>query len=254
MNDPTRSSGMTRLRNYFLTGVVVCAPIAITAYLAWSFVGWVDSWVKPYIPAQYNPDNYLPFAVPGFGLIVALFLITLVGFLTANIIGRSIVSTGEKLLNRMPLVRNIYSGLKQIFETVLANRQELFNQVGLFEYPRRGAWSIVFIAKQQETEVNAALESVHGKTIAVFRPITPNVTTGYLLYVPEEDVIPLEMSVEDAAKMLISAGLVGPEYEARTKALAEAALSKRARRRKAAAAELVQPARSSRTASSRLKR
>ena len=254
MNDPTRSSGMTRLRNYFLTGVVVCAPIAITAYLAWSFVGWVDSWVKPYIPAQYNPDNYLPFAVPGFGVVVALFLITLVGFLTANIIGRSIVSTGEKLLNRMPLVRNIYSGLKQIFETVLANRQELFNQVGLFEYPRRGAWSIVFIAKQQETEVNAALESVHGKTIAVFRPITPNVTTGYLLYVPEEDVIPLEMSVEDAAKMLISAGLVGPEYEARTKALAKAALSKRARRRKAAAAEVVQPARSSRTASSRLKR
>ena len=254
MHDPTRSSGMTRLRNYFLTGVVVCAPIAITAYLAWSFVGWVDSWVKPYIPAQYNPDNYLPFAVPGFGLIVALFLITLVGFLTANIIGRSIVSTGEKLLNRMPLVRNIYSGLKQIFETVLANRQELFNQVGLFEYPRRGAWSIVFIAKQQETEVNAALESVHGKTIAVFRPITPNVTTGYLLYVPEEDVIPLEMSVEDAAKMLISAGLVGPEYEARTKALAEAALSKRAKRRKAAAPDLTQPARSSRTASSRLKR
>jgi uncharacterized membrane protein len=247
-------SGMTRLRNYFLTGVVVCAPIAITAYLAWSFVGWVDSWVKPYIPARYNPDNYLPFAVPGFGLIVALFLITMVGFLTANIIGRSIVSYGEKLLNRMPLVRNIYSGLKQIFETVLANRQELFNKVGLFEYPRRGAWSIVFIAKQQESEINDALDARHGKTIAVFRPITPNVTTGYLLYVPEEDVIPLEMSVEDAAKMLISAGLVGPEYEAKTKALAEEALSKRAKRRKQAAAEIVHPARRSRTASSRPKR
>ena len=245
---------MTRLRNYFLTGVVVCAPVAITAYLAWTFVGWVDSWVKPFIPSQYNPDNYLPFAVPGFGLIVALFLITMVGFLTANIIGRSIVSYGEKLLNRMPLVRNIYSGLKQIFETVLANRQELFNKVGLFEYPRRGAWSIVFIAKQQATEINAALDPVHGKTIAVFRPITPNVTTGYLLYVPEEDVIPLEMSVEDAAKVLISAGLVGPEYEAKTKALAEEALSKRARRRRAAAAEIVQPARKSRTASSRPKR
>lgn len=255
MSEPAVSlSGMMRLRNYFLTGVVVCAPIAITAYLAWTLIQWVDSWVKPYIPAAYNPDNYLPFAVPGFGLIVALVLITLVGFLTANIIGKSIVSYGEKLLNRMPLVRNVYSGLKQIFETVLANRQELFNQVALFEYPRRGAWSIVFIAKQQDTEVNAALESVHGRTIAVFRPITPNVTTGYLLYVPEDDVIPLEMSVEDAAKMLISAGLVGPEYDAKTKALAEEAMAKRAAARQGAEPAAPHPARSKRTASSRPKR
>ncbi|MCB1453022.1 MAG: DUF502 domain-containing protein, partial [Rhizobiaceae bacterium] len=110
---------MTRIRNYFLTGFIVTAPLAITAYLAWSFIGWVDSWVKPYIPASYNPDNYLPFAVPGFGLIVAVVLITLVGFLTANFIGRSIVRYGEYLLDRMPLVRSIYRGLKQIFETIL---------------------------------------------------------------------------------------------------------------------------------------
>jgi uncharacterized membrane protein len=222
MSDPAVSlSGMMRLRNYFLTGVVISAPLAITAYIAWSFVHWVDSWVKPYIPSAYNPDNYLPFAVPGFGLIVALVLITLVGFMTANIIGRSIVSYGEKLLNRMPLVRNIYSGLKQIFETVLAHRQELFNKVGLFEYPRRGAWSIVFIAKQQESEINDKLEGRHGRTLAVFRPISPNVTTGYLLYVPEEDVIPLDMSVEDAAKMLISGGLVVPDYQEKVITLPE---------------------------------
>lgn len=208
-------SAMTRLRNYFLTGVVITAPLAITAYLAWSFVRWVDSWVKPYIPSVYNPDNYLPFAVPGVGLIVALIMITLVGFLTANIVGRSIVSYGDSVLNRMPLVRTIYSGLKQIFETVLANRQELFNKVGLFEYPRRGAWSIVFIAKQRESEINEKLQPRHGRTLAVFRPITPNVTTGYLLYVPEEDVIPLDMSVEDAAKLLISGGLVTPEVPSR---------------------------------------
>ena len=250
MSEAHSMSGMTRIRNYFLTGVIVCAPIAITTYIAWTLVHWVDSWVKTYIPGRYNPDNYLPFTVPGFGLIVALIVITLVGFLTANIIGRSIVSLGERLLNRMPLVRNVYSGLKQIFETVLANRSELFTRVGLFEYPRKGAWSIVFIAKQQETEINAALQSRHGKTIAVFRPITPNVTTGYLLYVAEEDVIPLDMSVEDAAKLLISAGLVGPDIEARTKALAAEA---RAGRKRAAAAQ-VQPARNSRTASSRPKR
>ena len=106
---------MTRLRNYFLTGFIVCAPLAITAYIAWSFIGWVDSWVKPYIPGKYNPDTYLPFPVPGFGLIVALFLITMIGFLTANFIGRAIVSYGEYLLSRMPFVRSIYSALKQIF-------------------------------------------------------------------------------------------------------------------------------------------
>ena len=173
MNDPTRSSGMTRLRNYFLTGVIVIAPLAITAYLAWSFVGLVDSWVKPYIPARYSPDTYLPFAVPGFGLIVALVLITLVGFLTANFIGKAIVRQGESLLDRMPLIRNIYRGLKQIFETVLAHRSDLFSKVGMVEWPRRGAWSIVFIATQQESLINRALEEREGKTIAVFRPITP---------------------------------------------------------------------------------
>jgi len=202
---------MTRLRNYFLTGIIVTAPLAITAYLAWTIIHWFDSWVKPYIPARYNPDSYLPFAVPGFGLLVALLIITLIGFLTASFVGRAIVNFGERLLSRMPLVRNVYRGLKQIFETVLANRSDLFNKVALFEYPRKGAWSIVFIAKQQESEINAALAGRHGRTVAVFRPITPNVTTGYLLYVDESDLIPLDMSVEDAAKVLISAGLVTPE-------------------------------------------
>lgn len=260
MSKPVTSiSGMLKLRNYFLTGIIVCAPLAITAYLSWTVIHWVDSWVKPYIPARYNPDNYLPFTVPGFGLIVALVMITLIGFLTANIIGRSIISYGEKLLNRMPLVRNVYSGLKQIFETVLAHRTELFSKVGLFEYPRKGSWSIVFIAAQEDSEIGDALEEREGKTIAVFRPITPNVTTGYLLYVPEKDVIPLEMSVEDAAKLLISAGLVGPEYTNKTKALAKEALEKKALApalpgKKPAAKAAAQPARSRRTASSRPKR
>ena len=134
---------MTRLRNYFLTGLIVCAPLAITAYLAWSFIGWVDGWVKPYIPLRYNPDNYLPFAVPGFGLVVALLGITLIGFLTANFIGRAIVSYGESVLNRLPMVRGIHKALKQIFETVLSNKSEMFSKVGLVEYPRRmsGRWS-----------------------------------------------------------------------------------------------------------------
>lgn len=202
---------MTRLRNYFLTGFIVTAPLAITAYLAWSFVHLVDSWVKPYIPERYNPDHYLPFAVPGFGLIVAMLLITLVGFLAANFIGRTIVGFGKSLLDRMPLVRNVYRGLKQIFETVLAHRSELFSGVGLVEWPRRGAWSIVLIPKQERSQMNDALAGKEGDTIAVFRPITPNITTGYIMYVARSDVIELEMTVEEAARFLVSAGLVTPE-------------------------------------------
>jgi len=201
---------MARLRNYFLTGIVVCAPLAITVYLIWYFIHLIDSWVKPYIPDRYNPDTYLPFALPGFGVVVAILFITLVGFLAANFIGRTIVASGERLLERMPLVRNIYRALKQIFQTVLANRSELFNKVGLVEWPRRGIWSIVFISKQEHSEMNEVLAGREGKTIAVFRPITPNITTGYIMYVAEKDVIPLSISVEEAARFLVSAGLVTP--------------------------------------------
>lgn len=214
---------MTRIRNYFLTGFIVTAPLAITAYLAWSFVGWVDSWVKPYIPARYNPDSYLPFAVPGFGLIVALVLITIVGFLTANLVGRTIVSYGEYLLSRTPLVRNIYSGLKQILETVLSQRSKTFTKVGLIQYPRKGLWALVFIATEAEGEVSDLIEEEAGPSIAVFLPTTPNPTSGFLLFVPKSDITVLSMTVEEGAKLVISAGLVTPEYQKRTRKLAEQA-------------------------------
>lgn len=199
-----------RLRNYFLTGLIIVAPLAITAYLTWTFIGWVDSWVKPYIPQIYNPDNYLPFAVPGFGLLTALFLITMIGFLTANLVGRSIIGFGESLLDRMPLVRSLYKGLKQIFQTVLAEQSGSFKQAALIEYPRRGLWSIVFIATDTKGEVNERLPE--SESMSVFLPTTPNPTSGFLLFVPRKDVIILDMSVEEAAKMVISAGLVSPDF------------------------------------------
>ncbi len=219
---------MARIRNYFLTGFIVCAPLAITAWLTWSFVGWADSWVKPYIPGRYNPDTYLPFAIPGFGLIVALVLITLVGFVTASFVGRQVVNLGENILDRMPLIRSIYRGLKQILETVLSERANSFQKVGLIEYPRKGLWSLVFLAKEAEGEVAARLASETGPTVAVFLPTTPNPTSGYLLYVPKEDVIVLDMSIEAGAKLIVSAGLVSPEYHARTQELADAAMPQRA--------------------------
>ena len=205
-----RHAAGVRLRNYFLTGLIIVAPLAITAYLTWSFILWVDGWVKPYIPAIYNPDHYLPFAVPGFGLLTALFLITMIGFLTANLVGRSIIGFGESLLDRMPLVRNLYKGLKQIFQTVLAEQGGSFKQAGLIEYPRRGVWSIVFIATDTKGEVNHRLPD--DDPVSVFLPTTPNPTSGFLLFVPRKDIMVLDMSVEEAAKMVISAGLVSPDF------------------------------------------
>lgn len=218
---PKQKSALTRLRNYFLTGFIICAPLAITAYLVWSFIGWVDSWVKPYIPQVYNPDNYLPFSIPGFGLLVAFFVITIVGFLTANFIGRTIVGYGEDLLSRMPFVRNLYSGLKQIFQTVFSEQETSFEKVALIEYPRKGLWALVFIATDTRGEVDLVLKDNGKETVSVFLPTTPNPTSGFLLFVPKDDMHVLEMTVEQAAKLVISAGLVAPDVETAKKKLIE---------------------------------
>ena len=206
-----RPGAATRVRNYFLTGLVITGPIGITLWLTWTFIKWVDGWVKPFLPRIYNPDTYLPFPVPGFGLIVAIIVLTIVGFLAANFLGRSMLSVGESLLGRMPLVRNIYSGLKQIFETVLDQRGDSFTKAALVEYPRRGLWAIVFISTETRGEVAKRLRD-KAETVSVFLPTTPNPTSGFLLFVPREDVVELTMSVEDAAKLVISAGLVSPAY------------------------------------------
>lgn len=217
-----RQPFFTRLRNYFFTGLVICAPLAITFYLTWTLIEWVDGWVKPYLPDIYNPDRYLPFSVPGFGLLVALVVITLVGFLTANLIGKSIVGYGEYLLSRMPVVRSIYSALKQIFETVFREGSDSFERVVLVEYPRKGLWALAFVATDTLGETQSRLDVSAGKTVSIFLPTTPNPTSGFLLFVPAKDVIDLDMSVEQAAKLVISAGLVAPEFEeAKQEALAK---------------------------------
>ncbi|MCQ0986247.1 DUF502 domain-containing protein [Jiella marina] len=213
---------MMRLRNYFLTGFVLCAPLAITVWLTWSFMQWVDGWVKPYIPAQYLPDSYLPFAIPGFGLLVALFLITMVGFLAANIIGRTVVGWGEHALSRTPLVRTVYMALKQIFETVLADRSTSFKTAALMEYPRKGVWCVVLVATTARGEVATLLADQGEEMTAVFLPPTPNPTSGFLLYVPRKDLRILSMSIENALKLVVSSGLVSPDDAGAKVSLGEA--------------------------------
>jgi uncharacterized membrane protein len=203
-------SWTAQLRNYLITGIVVVGPLAITAYLARSFLEWADSTVKPLIPASWNPDTYLPVAVPGFGLLVGLFLLTALGAVTASFVGRSLIRYGEELLDRTPFVRSVYKTLKQVFETVISNRESSFKQVGLIQWPREGLWSMVFVSQPARGEVAEKLGE-QGELLTVFIPTTPNPTGGYIMFVPKKDVIILDMSVEDAAKLIISAGLVVPE-------------------------------------------
>ncbi|PLW77747.1 DUF502 domain-containing protein [Cohaesibacter celericrescens] len=213
--EPVRLGFGHRVRNYFFTGLVIAAPIGITLFITWSFIQWVDAWVKPYIPHIYNPDNYLPFSVPGVGLIFSFLIITILGFLTANFVGRNLVTFGEVMVGRMPLVRNLYNALKQIFETALSQKGQTFTKAAVIEYPRRGLWALCFIATRTKGEVAHRLEDHENSDtghISVFLPTTPNPTSGFLLFVPRDDVIILDMSVEDAAKLVISAGLVTPDF------------------------------------------
>ncbi len=212
MTTENRPSIAMRMRNNFLTGLIICAPVAITIWLTWTFVRWADSWVKPYIPARYNPENYLQFAIPGFGLLIAVMIITMVGFLGKNLIGRSIVNFGESILHRMPLVRSIYKSLKQIFETVLKEESTSFKKVGLIEYPSPGLWSLVFISTDVKGELEVRFNELGQAMVTVFLPPTPVPTAGFLLFVPREKVTMLDMSTEEAAKLLISGGLITPEY------------------------------------------
>lgn len=206
---PVKIGVLARLRAYFLTGLVVAAPISITIYLTWIFVSYVDSWIKPFVPAVYNPDTYLPFSVPGVGLVFAFVGLTFLGALTANLFGRTIVAYGEQMFSRMPVVRNIYRALKQIFETALSQSSSSFQDVGLIEYPRKGLYAIVFVSTTTSGEILD--KSGERDMISVFLPTTPNPTSGYLLFVPKRDVMLLDMSVEDGAKLVISAGLVAPK-------------------------------------------
>ncbi len=203
----SRSRLLARLRNHFLASIIVTAPIAITIWLSWQFIIFVDDTVKPHIPDVYNPETYLPFSLPGLGLVVVVLALTAIGALAAGLTGRAFVRMGERILARMPVVRSVYSALKQVFETVFAEKSEAFRQVVLIEYPRKGSWALGFATGTTKGEVQHAIED---EVVNVFLPTTPNPTSGYLLFLPRPDVIFLSMTVEEGIKMVVSGGVVTP--------------------------------------------
>lgn len=201
-------SFLGRLRAYFFTGLVITAPIAITIWATYWFVTLFDAWVKPLIPAVYNPNTYLPFEVPGYGLIFALVAITFIGALAANLVGRTLIGWWDKLLDRMPVVRSIYKGSKQIFETIFSQKGTSFRNVCLVEWPRKGIWSLAFVSREVDGS-QVGLEAGR-KMYAIYVSTTPNPTGGYVFFADAEEVKILAMTVEDGLKLVISMGLVFP--------------------------------------------
>ncbi len=225
---PRRRGVLARIRANFLTGVVVIAPIGLTLWLIWTVTGWIDSWVWPFIPSAYRPDALIrtyfcdlsdPTGLPfycqpdaihlrGIGVVVFLIFTVVVGWVAKGIMGRSLIAWGERLVDRTPVVRSVYNGLKQVAETVFNQTEAKFDKACMIQYPRPGVWGIGFVSTVAKGEILQKLP--HDEVMTVFLPTTPNPTSGFLLYVPKRDVIFLDMSVEDAAKLVISAGLVYP--------------------------------------------
>jgi uncharacterized membrane protein len=212
------------LRNNFLAGIIVIAPIGLTVWLIWTLIGWVDGWVLPFVPAAYQPEEFLntllgrtaenriEVNVRGVGVVVFLIFTVLVGWIAKGLVGRSFIRWGEDMVGRLPVVRSIYNALKQIAETVFSQSESNFEKACLIEFPRPGLWSLAFVSKRAKGEIQGRLTDKEGEeVITVFMPTTPNPTTGFLMFVPRSKVLILDMKIEDAAKVIISAGLVYPE-------------------------------------------
>ncbi|WP_322743262.1 DUF502 domain-containing protein [Marivivens aquimaris] len=219
-----RTSVFGVLRNNFLAGLVVVAPIGLTIWLIWSVAGWVDGFVWPFVPGGYHPEalvnrwfgdpnptspDHIRVNVRGLGVVLFLIFTVFVGWMAKGLIGRSFLNWGENMVSRMPVIRSIYNGAKQLAETVFAQTESSFDRACLIEYPRKGVWAIGFVSTDAKGEM-AEKVVTEEKVLTVFLPTTPNPTSGFLLFLPESEVTILDMTVEDAAKLVISAGLVYP--------------------------------------------
>lgn len=205
------------LRASFLTGLVVVLPIGLTIYIVWAFIGWLDGWILPLIPAYWQPDTVIgrwfgpeyEFPVRGVGVLVFLIVTIIIGWLAKGLIGRSVIRSGENLVERMPVVRSVYSGIKQVAETFFNKKDKSFDKVVLVEFPRAGSWALGFMSTRPKGELADRLAAIGPDMSAVFVGLTP-FTSGMLLFVPTSDLIVMDMGVDDAAKLIVSGGLVYP--------------------------------------------
>ncbi|MDE2914941.1 MAG: DUF502 domain-containing protein [Paracoccaceae bacterium] len=196
------------MRTNFLTGLAVVLPVLLTFYVVWTFAGFVDDRILPLVPDAFNPLMHYEVEIRGIGILVFVIFTTIIGAIAKGYVGRQIVGLGEAVVSRTPVVRWIYNSVKQIVETILNQQNTTFEQACLVEYPRRGIWAVAFISTETRGEV--ADKAADDDMLSVFLPTTPNPTSGFLLFVPKKDVVVLDMELEDAAKLVISAGLVVP--------------------------------------------
>ncbi len=198
----------SKIKSYFFTGIVVTAPVAITVYMSYHLLIWINDATSRLVPKQWSIGDFVPYAVPGAGLVLLIFAMIVIGMLTTGYVGKFFVRLWEALVQKMPVVSSIYSLMKQIFETFLSQKTRSFSEVVLVEYPRKGLWTIAFVSKDETGgEVD---EKIQNKTLSIFVPTTPNPTSGFLIFVPENDVVKLDMSVEEGIKYVISCGIVTP--------------------------------------------
>ncbi len=202
-----------RMRGYLIAGILVTAPLAITLFLAWKIISYIDVRVSHLIPAQYHPETYLPFNIPGIGIVIMTVIFILIGAFTAGFVGRFFVRTSERVLDRVPIIRSVYGAVKQISQSVLAQQSKAFRDVVLLEYPMKGKWVVGFISGRTKGEIQ---HKTKGDVVSVFVPTTPNPTSGFLLFLQEKDLIPLDMTVEEGIKMVVSSGIVVPDYKVDT--------------------------------------
>lgn len=202
--DPPRTSFIGHLRNWFLTGVAVAAPIGLTIYLIYAFIDGIDQIFVDLLPQEYLPQTYLPVPIPGLGLLAAIVIMTLIGFLTANFLGRAFLLFAERMVARMPIVRGIYGAFKQIFETLFAKSSKSFRQVALVEFPAPGLWALAFVTTEKLGEIGQRLGA---DIVVLFVPTAPNPTSGYLIYARRDKVIMLSMGVDEAMRVVVSGGV-----------------------------------------------
>lgn len=194
------------IRRYLIAGLLVWAPLAATGWIVYTLVSLMDMSLL-LLPPNYRPEHWLPFPIPGFGILLALSVLLLTGLLVANFLGRQIVHWGEALLDRIPLVRSVYSAIKQLLQTFLSSDSRSFRKVLLVQYPSKGLWTLAFLAGDPVGEVQ---DKTHADVLTVYVPTAPNPTSGYVIFLARDEAIELDMSVEDAMRMIVSLGMVVP--------------------------------------------